>query len=289
MAEDNEKQDIPKADQPQALTEQEQELSASWDASTITNDFIFCKVMQDKELLSELVHMILPGLKFNDLLIQAQKPIEIGMDIHGVRFDIFALDENGTAIEIEMQVLNTGALPKRMRFYSALADTQILEKGVVYSKLKDSYIIMICPFDQYELGLHRYTFTNRCHEADGLEMGDGSTKIVLNAVGTADDVDPKLRAFLDYVAGKSVDDEYVKKLDAAVMKAKQNKEWRKEYMTLMMRDLENQEIGGDRRDVQRITEMLQKGRTPQEIADFCGYPLELVLKVKESMKEAVAV
>ena len=58
-------------------------------------------------------------------------------------------------------------------------------------------------------------------------------KIVLNAVGTADDVDPKLRAFLDYVAGKSVDDEYVKKLDAAVMKAKANKEWRKECIRII--------------------------------------------------------
>ena len=285
MADDIEKQDIPEAEQLRSSTEQE--LSASWDASTITNDFIFCKVMQDKELLSELVHMILPDLKFRDLIVQEQKPIEIGMDIHGVRFDIFALDDNGTAIEIEMQVLNTGALPKRMRFYSSLADTQMLEKGVVYSKLKDSYIIMICPFDQYELGLHRYTFTNRCHEADGLEMGDGTTKIVLNAVGAADDVDPKLKAFLDYVAGKSVDDEYVKKLDAAVMKAKANKEWRKEYMTLMMRDLENKEKGKEERDREKIMVMLQKGKTPEEIADFCDYPMELILEVQKSMMIAV--
>ena len=44
---------------------------------------------------------------------------------------------------------------------------------------------------------------------------------------------------IDYVAGKTVDDEYVKKLDEAVRKARANKEWRREYMTLMMRDLEN--------------------------------------------------
>lgn len=281
MADDIEKQDIPEAEHLRSSTEQE--LSASWDASTITNDFIFCKVMQDKELLSELVHMILPDLKFKDLLVQAQKPIEIGMDIHGVRFDIFALDENDTAIEIEMQVLNTGALPKRMRFYSALADTQILEKGVVYSKLKDSYIIMICPFDQYELGLHRYTFTNRCHEADGLEMGDGTTKIVLSAVGTADDVDPNLRAFLDYVAGKSVDDEYVKKLDAAVAKAKANKEWRKEYMTLMMRDLENQEIGEKNKGDAIAEKMLVDGEPTDKIIKYTGVSLETLQEMADRL------
>ena len=49
------------------------------------------------------------------------------------------------------------------------------------------------------------------------------------------------------------------------------------------------EQGGDDRDKKRIAEMLSRGKTPQEIADFCGYPLELVLAVQKSMKEAVAV
>ena len=37
--------------------------------------------------------------------------------------------------------------------------------------------------------------------------------------------------------------EYIEKLEDAVKKAKANKLWRKEYMTLEMRDLENQEFG----------------------------------------------
>ncbi len=45
----------------------------------------------------------------------------------------------------------------------------------------------------------------------------------------------------------------------------------------------------DERDREKTMAMLRKGKTPEEIADFCDYPLELVLKVKESMKEAVAV
>lgn len=119
----------------------------------------------------------------------------------------------------------------------------MLEKGVVYSKLKDSYVIVICPFDYYGKGRHVYTFTNQCHEETGLEMADGTTKIVLNAVGTMDDVSGRLKEFLRYVAGESSNDEYIQKLDDAVKKARANKEWRREYMTLMMRDLENQEIG----------------------------------------------
>ena len=94
-------------------------------------------------------------------------------------------------------------------------------------------------------GRHIYTFTNRCKEDASIEIGDGTTKIFLNANGTMDDIDnrPKLKAFLDYVAGTVSDDEYVQRLDEAVKMAKANKKWRREYMTLMMRDLENQEIG----------------------------------------------
>ena len=271
------------------MSEQQAEFYKQWDQITISNDFAFFKVMQDEELLAELVHMILPDIKFQKLSIHAQQPVEAGLDIHGVRFDIFVTDDTGRAIEIEMQVVDTGSLPKRIRYYVSMADQQMLEKGQLYSKLKDSYVIMICPFDQYGLGLHKYTFTNRCHEAKGLEMNDGTTKIILSAVGTADDIDTKLKAFLDYVAGKGVSDDYTERLEEAVKKARLNKEWRKQYMTMMMRDLENQEIGGDKEKRRNIMAMLRKGKTPEEIADFCDYPLELVLAVQKSMKEAVTV
>ena len=52
---------------------------------------------------------------------------------------------------------------------------------------------------------------------------------------------------------------------------------------------ESEKKGGDNRDKERIADMLSRGKTPQEIADFCGYPLELVLAFQKSMKEAVAV
>ena len=58
-------------------------------------------------------------------------------------------------------------------------------------------------------------------------------------------------------------------------------------MTLMMRDLENQEIGmemgKDKRDREKISEMLRDGKTPQAIADFCKYPLKLIEEVQKSM------
>ena len=42
--------------------------------------------------------------------------------------------------------------------------------------------------------------------------------------------------------------------------------------------------GKQQRDREKIEEMLRKGKTPEAIADFCGYPIELVKSVQESMK-----
>ena len=109
--------------------------------------------------------------------------------------------------------------------------------------MQRSYIIFICPFDAYEKGRHIYTFENICKEDNSISMGDEAVKIFLNANGTMDDVSDELKAFLDYVAGKRPEDSYVERLEEAVREARKNREWRHEYMTLLMRDQENVEKG----------------------------------------------
>ena len=237
----------------------EQTLLKQWESLGISNDFIFCKVMENEELLTELIHLILPEIEFTDLTIIAQKAEKDGLDTHGVRFDIFVKDETGRVIEMEMQVHDTGNLPLRIRFYGSMIDTQMLAPSEAYSKLKDRYIIMICPFDPYKQGRHFYSFTNRCDQDYELPMGDRTTVIVLNTDGVMNDVSDKLKAFLDYVAGKPSDDGYVQKLEAAVKRVRANREWRREYMTLQMRDLEHEEIG-EQKAMRLTSYLIQNGR-----------------------------
>ena len=150
--------------------------------------------------------------------------------------------------------------------------------------------------------MHKYTFTNRCKECSKVKLNDGAHRIVLNAKGTAHDVSEELKAFLDYVGGIKSEDEYVKKLDEAVRRARANKEWSREYIMLHMRDWENQEIGLEKglkrgrrqgrrqgredRDKEMISGMIRKGKSPQEISEFCGYPLSLVEEVQKGLLAA---
>ena len=57
-------------------------LLRQWETLGISNDFVFCKVMEDETLLAELIHLILPDLDFTDLTILAQKSEKDGLDTH---------------------------------------------------------------------------------------------------------------------------------------------------------------------------------------------------------------
>ncbi len=215
-----------------------------WEELQISNDFIFGKVMQDPKLCKGLLQRILPGLKIDHIEYpETQKAIRPDIDAKSVRLDVYVEDGKGTVYDIEMQVSTSKELPKRTRYYQSLLDMQMIDKGEPYKKLKPSYIIFICPFDQFGMGRHIYTFENICKEDKSVLLNDGTTKIFLNAKGTMDDVSPELKAFLDYVAGKKPADPFVDELEEAVENARKNREWRHEYMTLLMRDQENIEKG----------------------------------------------
>lgn len=216
----------------------------SWEELGIANDFLFGKVMQDAELCKELLKMILPQLGIDHIEYpQLQKGIKPDADAKSVRLDVYVKDGKGTVYDVEMQVADTKELPKRTRYYQAMIDLEMIDKGQPYKLLKPSYIIFICPFDLFGEGRHIYSFQNICLEDYHIYLGDGTTKIFLNTDSDMDDVSKELRAFLDYVAGKEPEDSFVKKLNNAVREAKKNREWRHEYMTLLMRDQENIEKG----------------------------------------------
>ena len=61
-------------------SEIEMQVIRQWESIEICNDFVFCKIMQDRELLAELIRLILLDLKVRSLDVQAQRSIEIGME-----------------------------------------------------------------------------------------------------------------------------------------------------------------------------------------------------------------
>ena len=265
----------------------------AWEDLNICSDFLFGKIMQDAELCKELLQRILPDLEIDHIEYpELQKAIKPDADAKSVRLDVYVRDDKNSVYDIEMQVSNTGELPKRTRFYQSMLDLQLLDKGQTYKQLKPSYIIFICPFDTFGAGRHLYTFQNFCREDYRIVLGDETSKIFLNADSSMEDVSRELRAFLDYVAGRESEDDFVKRLEEAVKEAKKNREWRHEYMTLLMRDQENIEKGiekgiergtlQERRKI--IIKMIGQGFNDVQIMSVCETNEEEISLCRKNMR-----
>ena len=211
---------------------------------TIASDFIFGKIMQNERLALQLIQRIFPEMDIDRVeVITTQKDIKNSYGAHGIRLDVY-VKADGRAFTIEMQVVDTKEIPLRMRYYQSTTDGDLLNKGVPYSELMESYIVFICPFNPFPNAKvnHRFrSFRNYCDQDKELALDDKAVKVVLNAAGTDDkDTPADLGGFLDYVIGKKDEnDPFVMELDEAVHMARKNEEWRREYMTLVQRDLEN--------------------------------------------------
>ncbi len=248
----------------------------NWEDLGISNDFLFGKVMQNPKLCKELLKRILPELKIGHIEYpELQKEIKPDADAKSIRLDVYVKDNENVVYNVEMQASDTKELPKRSRYYQSLIDLQLIDKGQTYRKLNRSFIIFICLEDIFGYGRHIYTFENLCKEDTRISMGDETAKIFLNADSKMDDVSKELKAFLDYAAGNDITDTFVQELDEAVKEAKRNREWRHEYMTLLMRDQINVEKG-----IEQGIEQGIKGTV--SILKNLGVPLQTILvKIQE--------
>ncbi len=222
---------------PTAVSDSQYELV--WQNLTITDDFIFGKIMRDPELCMELLRRIFPQYDIERIeYIKIQEAIRLDKEAKGIQMDVFIKDNKNVAFCVEMQTRNVDNLPKRSRYYQSLVDLELLDRGQAYDELARSYVIFICPKDLFHRGHYLYEFRNYCTQDRQIELGDEATKIFLNANGTRGDIHPPLKEFLDYVAGREPEEpsEFIVKLRTALHHAKQNREWRREHMILYFRD-----------------------------------------------------
>ena len=208
--------------------------SKNFEDLTFRDDFMFGKTMEDKELCRDVLECLLqrPVGELED--ITPQREFRYTKDGKPIRLDIYTGDEV-TVYDAEMQNLNNKtikslALPKRMRFYQASIDTDHLQKNQFYKSLPDSIILFICTFDPLGLGLSTYTFRECCKEADGVELGDGTTKILFNCTYKGKDIPENLRSLYNYVESGIITDDLTHRIDTAVQTGRYREQWRSEYM-----------------------------------------------------------
>lgn len=204
----------------------------------LTDRFLFDEVLEDRGTYQDVLSIIF-GREI-PLLDQPQteKELRVSPLIRSVRMDVFAMSEEQSIYNTEMQNTRKTDLAKRSRYYQSLIDTSLLEPGIPnYNILNQSYVIMIMTFDLFGYGKYVYTFENKCKEVPECSLGDGTAKIFLNTKGeNADEVPDELIEFLDYVehstaetAGK-VKSERVRRVHDRVCRVKLSEEVGVKYM-----------------------------------------------------------
>ncbi len=232
-----------------------------WQALTITNRYIFYRVMRDnQDICLRLLQLILPELDIERIeFLEEEKQIEETPESRGVRLDAYAGDGRHV-YDIEMQQQKRDDLRRRSRYNQAMVDEELLDKRARFSELKDSYVIFLSPFDLFGQKRIRYTFRNWCDEDKSLELKDGAVKVFINALGVRESADPDLLAFLDLMLGKKSDNRFAKMVQKAVDVVKLDREGRHRYMTVEMWIREEAEIAKTEGRAEGIAEGRAEGR-----------------------------
>ena len=173
---------------------------------TLLDKFLFDQTMDIPEAHEAALQIIL-GQDTLKLLVpsQTEKEVRTAPWLRSIRLDVYALDEQGTVYDTEMQAEYRNNLVKRSHYYQSLIDASLLSPGVV-------------------------SFTE-------LPLKDGTVRIFLNTKGTNhDEVSPELVAFLRYVektddqTASQSDSERIQKIHACVNRIKLSEEIGVKYM-----------------------------------------------------------
>lgn len=276
-----------------------QNLATKFENLTIQSDFIFKKVMSRKRICIHLLEELLQ-IKIADInYLEAEKSLEPEFVSRGIRLDIIVADDKNTHYNLEMQVKNTKnpdtknyVLPKRTRYYQAMLDTDMLQKGQDYDELSPTYIIFFCLFDFFRDSQRIYTFKKRCLENMNIELADEAVIMFLNTLGTKGDVSPDIQSLFDYINSNTITSNFTREVADTIVEIKNDKKVRDAYMTyeMRMKDLRDEAHaeGEAKGRVEGIAEeklatakrLLSMGLSVEDIAKATSLSVEQVEAIK---------
>ena len=270
----------------------------------LTNRFLFDEVLEDPQTHQDILSIIfgrdIPLLEQNE----TEKELRVSPHLRAVRMDVYAMDEEKSVYNTEMQQKKRTDLAKRSRYYQSMIDAGLLEPRIPdYNQLNNSYIIIITPFDLFGYGRYVYTFRAGCLEEPECCLEDGAVRIFLNTRGKNDgEVSKELVGFLRYVEDTTdemaadMDSERIKRIHNRVRKVKASEEvgvkymqaWEERYYDkeearqegLEEGRQEGREIGkqeGKQEAIKNlIRKKLKKGCSAEEIADILEEELGMI-------------
>lgn len=246
-------------------------------AFRLLDDF-FMRIVFHKDL--KATQAVLRIILENDKLIvteakgQYDVTATIGKYIH---LDIYAEDDSGVHYNIEVQIQEQGAGPKRARYNSAMLDTEMLKSGEKTGTLKDSYVIFICETDILQGGRPVYHIDRTIQELGQKPFDDGSHIIFVNC--EYESSDPIGDLIHDFKC-RSANDMRIPALRNRVKFLKETKGGQ-EVMTDALKEFAQQNKEEGQQAV--ATNMLKKGLDHETVAEYSMLSIEKVEELARSL------
>ena len=268
-----------------------------WKDLTFTDNFIFCKVMEDEVLCRRMIEILL-GINVSKIeYLATEKQIENYYDARGVRLDVYVKDSD-RIFNLELQTGNYDDLLLRSRYYQSASDVATTKRRTQFRKLKETFIIFLCIDDPFKAGLPVYTKKLSFAETDSVIYDDKTHNVFYNASAWQKAGSEELRNVLRFVYESRADSDYTKALERSSAAAKARSEWEVEYMYVMdiiedEKELAREE-GHAEGKAEGRAEGLEEGRVEARLKTARnllaeGIPLATVLKCtglsEEDLKE----
>lgn len=243
-------------------TDENQNKIQEYSTLTLTNNFMFCKVMSDKSLCKEFLEIMLK-IKIDRIeYVNYEQEMNVAVGTKSVRFDVYV--EDGKRIfDIEMQMVNSVELAKRARYYQSIMDIAQMNKGMFYMQLKESFVIFLMPEDSFKGELSCYTFENMCRENPSIKLDDKTTKIFYNFNEYSKEKDDDIRKILNYFATGEKTGGITDRMQELLDTARNNSQWRADYIIYeqnrMYTEYVSTKRGLERGMAEGLKEGLQKG------------------------------
>lgn len=185
----------------------------------IRDDMMFCSVFHNPEDCREFLQRIM-GIRIAELrIVQEQKSMQSRYQGKGVRLDIYVRDVEGNSYDIEMQMINTGELPLRSRYYHSQMDIYQIQSGQTYMELQKSMVIFVCGFDMFGQGKSIYSFETVCRGEKDIVLPDKRETLFVNIGGDRTGIGQDTAALLDYFQTGSPTDAFTRGLQDKVEKS----------------------------------------------------------------------
>ncbi|MBR1742301.1 MAG: PD-(D/E)XK nuclease family transposase [Lachnospiraceae bacterium] len=246
----------------------------------LDDDFLVTFFTDNIEDTETLLRTILDKKDLKVKSVQTQRPIR-NLVRRSLALDIYAEDEDGARMDVEIQRASAGASPKRARFHSSMMDVDAMRKRADWKELPESFVIFITETDVLHAGQPIYHIDRHIRETDS-SFEDEAHIIYVNG---ANDEDTDLGKMMHDFRCTSAEELYNRKWAEKFKYYKESEEGVKK-MSSVLDEMKMEAVWQEK--AKSVFRWLAMGVSVEDIAKGEDLPVEEVKEIIEQNSALMA-